>query len=82
MTQGAVQVPDFTQGPKDLSPRYKPLKMGTKLTEFRKKDRENKTFMRPGTKKLLRVKEEKHQYSVLVLYIMHIYNAYIWNLES
>ena len=47
--------------------------MGTKLTEFRKKDREYKTFMGPGTKKLLRVKEEKHQYSVLVLYIMHIY---------
>ena len=57
MTQGALQVPDFTQGPPDLSPRYKPLKMRTKLTEFRKKDREYKMFMGHGTKKLLKVKE-------------------------
>ena len=57
MTQGPLKVPDLTQGPKDLSPKYKPLKMRTKLTEFRKKDREHKTFMGHGTKKLLKVKE-------------------------
>ena len=45
MTQGPLKVSDLTQGPKDLSPRYKPLKMRTKLTEFRKKDREYKMFM-------------------------------------
>lgn len=57
MTQGPLKVSDLTQGPKDLSPRYKPLKMRTKLTEFRKKDREYKTFMGHRTKKLLKVKE-------------------------
>ena len=54
---GPLKVSDLTQGPKDLSPRYKPLKMRTKLTEFRKKDREYKTFMGHRTKKLLKVKE-------------------------
>lgn len=57
MTQGALQFPDLTQGPQNLFLRYKPLQMRTKLTEFRKKDREYKTFMGHRTKKLLKVKE-------------------------
>lgn len=57
MTQGPLKLPDLTQGPKDLSPRYKPLKIRMKLTEFRKKDREKKNFMGHGTKKLLKMKE-------------------------